>query len=151
MVGTVWLKVRLVRYWTRYVRPGNVKIQMRPINNGWPSGARGRDLVLAAAQQNKAWQFSDALYQNQGEETQAWLTDDLARAVAAKIPGLVDSKLFADATSAAVQAQAEKANSEAQADGVGGTPTLIVTTKTGTREGVSPGNLATALDQALAG
>ena len=134
-----------------YIRPGKVKLDARVLAFVGPSSARGRELVLAAAQQNKAWQLIELLYQNQGDETQAWLTDDLARALAAKIPGLDVSKLLADASSAAVQTEIEKVNSEAQADGVRGTPTLVVTTKTGKREGVSPDTLATALDQALAG
>jgi protein-disulfide isomerase len=139
----------------RYVRPGKVKIEMRPINNGWPSGGRGRELVLAAGRQNKAWQLVDLLYQNQGEETQPWLTDNLARAIAAKIPGLDASKLFSDASSAAVQAEVKKANSEAKADGVRGTPTFLLVAKDGKRYVLGSGNpgitpFVKALDQALA-
>lgn len=134
-----------------YIRSGKVKADLRVLAFVGPSSARGRELVLAAAQQNKAWQLVELLYQNQGDETQSWVTDDLVRAIAAKIPGLDVKKLFADASSPAVQAEVEKANSEAQADGIRGTPTLVVTTKTGQRSAVSPDALAAALDQALAG
>ncbi|HXY16717.1 MAG TPA: thioredoxin domain-containing protein [Gaiellaceae bacterium] len=138
-----------------YVRTGKITIELRPVNNGWPSGGRGRALVLAAAEQNKAFQYDSLLYQNQGGETQAWLTDGLARAIAAKIPGLDAKKLFADASSPAVAAEAAKADAEASTDGVRGTPTFVLTTKDGTRHLLgsgSPGFAAfqKALDHALA-
>jgi protein-disulfide isomerase len=138
----------------QYVRPGKVKLEMRPVDNGWPSGARGRALILAAARQNKAWQFADLNYHNQGDEQTAWLTDDLARALADKVPGLNADTLFADATSAAVQGKATALDAEAQSDGVKGTPTFVLTTPDGTRHLLGVGDypfsaFATALDRAL--
>jgi len=138
----------------QYVRPGKVNMELRPVNNGWPSGERGRDLILAAARQNKAWQFAELGYHNQGDEQTAWLTDDLARAFVAKVPGLDGAKLFADAKSTAVQSEATALNAEAQSDGVTGTPTFVLTTPDGTRHLLGVGNypfsaFATALNRAL--
>jgi protein-disulfide isomerase len=140
----------------RYVRTGKMKIESRVLAFVGPSSTRGRQLLLAAARQDKAWQFADLLYHNQGDETTAWLTDDYARALAAKIPGLNVDTLFADASSAAVQAQATTADSQAQADSVAGTPTFVLTTKDGGRHLLGSGNpgvapMVKALDHALAG
>jgi len=132
-----------------YVRPGKVKVDARVLAFVGPSSARGRELVLAAARQNKAWQMAELLYQNQGPETEAWLTDSLAHAIAAKIPGLDVNRLFTDASSSAVKAAAQTADAQANADRIGGTPTFIVTTKSGNRVLVT-GSLPAALDQALA-
>ena len=139
-----------------YVRPGKVKVESRMLAFVGPSSPRGRELVLAAALQNKAWQLLELLYQNQGDETTDWLTDDYARAIAAKVPGLDVDKLFADASSDAVKAAADKADSQATDDAVRGTPTFVVTTPDGKRHilpaGVpSPDAIRTTLDQALAG
>ncbi len=139
-----------------YVRTGKVKIESSVLAFVGPSSTRGRQLLLAAARQDKAWQFADLLYHNQGDETTAWLTDDYARALAAKIPGLNVDTLFADASSAAVQAQATTADSQAQADSVAGTPTFVLTTKDGKRHLLGSGNpgvapMVKALDHALAG
>ena len=54
------------------------------------SSPRGRELVLAAAHQNKAWQLLELLYQNQGDETTNWLTDDYARAGVPIVPLVID-------------------------------------------------------------
>jgi protein-disulfide isomerase len=139
-----------------YVRPGKVKVEMRPVNNGWPSGGRGRELVLAAARQDHAWPFLELAYHNQGDEQAAWFTDDLARAFAAKLPGLNADTLFTDAKGAAVQRQAAALDAVAQSDGVRGTPTFVLTTPDGKRHLLGVGGypfsaFATALDRALKG
>jgi len=138
----------------QYVRTGKVRMQLRLVDYVGASSPRGRALVLAAAKQNKAWQLVDLLYQNQGDETQDWLTDDLARAIAAKVPGLDVDKLFADADSAAVASAAASMDAEAQDVGVQGTPTFFLTTSDGKvhllTTGTAPASaFAEKLDQAL--
>lgn len=139
----------------QYVRSGKVKVEARIVAFVGPSSARGRDLVLAAARQNKAWQMLELLYQNQGDETASWLTDDLARALAAKIPGLDVAQLLKDADSDAVLAEGATMDKEMEADSVAGTPTFFLTTPDGTRHFLTTGNhapsaFAEKLDQALA-
>ena len=140
----------------RFVRTGKVKIEARVLAFVGPSSTRGRLLLLAAAKQDKAWQFAELVYNNQGDETTAWLTDAVAHAMAAKILGLSSSRLFSDASSAAVQAQATKQDAQAQTDGVNGTPTFVLTAKNGKRYMLGSGNpgvapFVKALNHALAG
>ena len=139
-----------------YIRTGKTKIEAQPLAFVGPSSERGRALVLAAAMQNKAWQLLELIYHNQGDETQDWLTDDVVRALAAKIAGLDVEKLLADADSQAVADQAAQIDADAQADGINGTPTFVLTTPDGKRHLLGSGNpgidpFRTALDKALAG
>jgi protein-disulfide isomerase len=137
-----------------YVRTGKVRMELRLVDFVGASSPRGRALVLAAARQNKAWQLLELLYQNQGDETQDWLTDDLARAIAAKVPGLDVDKLFADADSTAIADQGTSMDAEAQTAAVRGTPTFFLTTPDGKVHLLAEGNgtpsqFAEKLDQAL--
>lgn len=138
-----------------YVRPGKVKIESRVVAFVDPPRSKlGRQLLLAAARQNKAWQLSEVLYQNQGQEGTAWLTDSYARKLAAKVPDLDVEKLFTDAASASVQDEATTTDSQAQADGVRATPTFLLTTRDGVRHMLGAGNpgfpaFAKVLDRAL--
>ena len=140
----------------QYVRPGKVKVEARVLAFVGPSSARGRELVLAAARQDNAWKLTELDYHNQGDEQTAWLTDVVARAFAAKVPGLNIDTLFTDAKSAGVQAEAAAMDAEAQTDGVTGTPTFVLTTPDGKRHGLGVGAypfsaFVTALDRALKG
>jgi protein-disulfide isomerase len=124
----------------RYVRSGKVKVEARVLDFLGPSSPRGRQLVLAAAEQNKAWQMIELLYRNQGDEHEDWLTQDLAQALSAKIPGLDGAKLFSAATSSAVARQAAQMDVEGQQDQVQGTPTFVLTTPDGKRHLLGAGN-----------
>jgi protein-disulfide isomerase len=132
-----------------YVRTGKLRVEIQPLAFVGPSSKRGRELLLAAAQQNKAFQLEQMFYRNQGDETTAWLTDDFARAIAAKVPGLNVTTLFADATSATIQAEAAKADAQAKVDKVGGTPTFVLTTPDGQRHSIGSGNPGFAAFQRL--
>ena len=123
-----------------YVRAGKVKAEARVLAFVGPSSERGRQLVLAAALQDKAWQLTELIYHNQGDEKTEWLTDDLVRALAAKIPGLDADKLFADSVTQAVKDEALQMDTEGQSDGVGGTPTFVLTTPDGKRHLLGAGS-----------
>jgi protein-disulfide isomerase len=140
---------------TNYIRTGKVRVEARPVAFVGPSSARGRQIVLAAARQDRAWQMLELLYENQGDETQEWLTDPLVRSLASKIGGLDVDRLLRDADSAAVQQQADELDTDMRDDGVNATPTFVLTTPDGTRHLLGSGNsppeaFATAFDRALA-
>lgn len=82
--------------------------------------------MLAAAEQDKAWQLVDALYRNQGAENSGWLTDDLVRELASEIPGLDVDQLFADAESDETGQAAQQAAVDAQQAGITGTPSIVI-------------------------
>jgi protein-disulfide isomerase len=110
----------------RYVRTGEVKVVMRPIAFIGPDSERGRLAALAAARQNRLFDFSELLYFNQGAENSGWLDDALIRRAAGSIPGLDVGTLVSVRDSASIHGQAVTYDSDAQADGVQATPTILV-------------------------
>ncbi len=116
----------------RFVRTGTLRITMEPWAFIGPDSLRGQAAQLAAAQQNRAFDFTELLYDNQGTENTGWLSDSMVANVAKSIPGLEVHVLFSDRTSAAVKAAQKQVDDLAKADKVSGTPTLFVG-KSGTK------------------
>jgi protein-disulfide isomerase len=110
----------------RFVRPGKLKIEARPIAFIGPDSSRGRNAAIAAAQQNRMFPFMQVTYFNQGTENTGWLTDDFVQEAAASVPGMNVSKLAAAAGTSTVAARGKTFDSEATADAVPGTPALYV-------------------------
>jgi protein-disulfide isomerase len=141
----------------RYVRTGKLKIVMRPWAFIGPDSSRGQAAVLAAAQQNTAFNYAALLYDNQGAENTGWLSDTMVASTAASIPGLRVRELLSERDSTSIHAQAQTIANLVQADGVSGTPTLFVgkTGRHGTQVTLKAPNdeatLARAIAAALAG
>jgi protein-disulfide isomerase len=110
----------------RYVRTGKVKVEARVLDFIGPDSSRGRNAMIAAGQQGKAFNFAQVLYDNQGTENTGWLSDAVVADAAKSIPGLNPQQLFADRKSAAVAKLGSTLDQKATADGVNGTPTLFV-------------------------
>ncbi len=114
----------------RYVRTGKARLELRPWAFIGPDSARGQAALFAAAAQNRAFQFAQVLYDNQGTENTGWLTDDMVRRIATSVSGLNVSQLMRDrsryGTAAAAVAKSVAANS------VTGTPTIFVGPRSGT-------------------
>jgi protein-disulfide isomerase len=111
---------------TKYVKPGKVKVEARVLKFIGPDSERGRNAMLAAAEQNKAFNFSQVLYANQGTENTGWLTDDMIGQIAASVPGMQVHDLLSARNSSAVKTQGAKFDQQGTADKVPGTPTLYV-------------------------
>ena len=110
----------------KYVRPGKVRVELRGLAFIGPDSVRGMRAAQAAAAQNRMFQFVDLLYINQGAENGGWLSDAMVRAAGASVPGLDVEKLVADAGTSAVAEKLDADKAKAQADGVTGTPTILV-------------------------
>jgi protein-disulfide isomerase len=110
----------------RYVRPGKVKLEARVLAFIGPDSVRGREAMLAAAQQNKAFQFAQLLYENQGTENTGWLNDAMIDRATASIPGLNSQAVSAARDSTTVKQQGAALDAEGKAAKVTGTPTLFV-------------------------
>jgi protein-disulfide isomerase len=110
----------------RYVRTGKVKVEARVLAFIGPDSTRGRDAILAAGLQNKAFNLAQLLYDNQGTENTGWLDDSVVAAAAKSIPGLNPKQLFAVRGSSTVKSQAAGFDAQANQDAVKGTPTLYV-------------------------
>jgi protein-disulfide isomerase len=139
---------------SRYVRPGKVKIEARPIAFIGPDSERGRAGALAAGEQNRLFNYMQLLYLNQGTENTGWLDDAMATGAAASIPGLDVHAWSSARGSSAVTDQESQFDNEGEADNVTETPTVLVG-KTGgklQKASVSLSNidsLSTAIENAL--
>jgi protein-disulfide isomerase len=135
----------------RFVKTGKVRLVARPIAFIGPDSVRGRVAALAAAKQNRFFDFTQLLYFNQGSENSGWLDDDLVRAAYSSIPGLDVAAAETARTASTISQEADTLDSQADADNVQGTPTVLVG-KTGGKltEVTSPdvSSLSAAIQQA---
>jgi protein-disulfide isomerase len=109
-----------------YVRPGKVKIEMQPWAFIGPDSITGQAAELAAAQQNKVFNFAEVLYDNQREENTGWLNSSMVAAVAESVPGLRVHQLLSQRSSATVKAAQQKVDALANTLKISGTPTIFV-------------------------
>lgn len=129
----------------KYVRTGKLRVIVRVVDFIGPDSGRGRNAMIAAGAQNKAFDFSEILYDNQRIENTGWLNDSMVVQAAESIPGLNPRLLYSQRNSASVRKQASDSDAAQLADKVTSTPTLFVG-KTGTKGKVV--NLASAVDEA---
>jgi protein-disulfide isomerase len=143
---------------SKYVRTGKLRLQLEPWAFIGPDSTRGQKAMLAAAGQNKAFQFAQVLYDNQGTENTGWLTDKMIVQIAESVTGLNVPKLLTDRNSAAVKKEIADVAASAAANNVSGTPTVFVG-KSGQKPqlvgapGTAPdqAQVESAIDTALAG
>jgi len=139
----------------RYVRTGKVQVIARPIAFIGPDSVTGRLAALAAAKQNHFFDFSQLLYANQGTENTGWLNDSIISAAYNSIPGLDRQAAEQARASSEVSSEANTFDSQATADKVQGTPTVLVGKHGGPLTFVGPGSpsvatLEAALNKSLA-
>jgi protein-disulfide isomerase len=115
----------------KYVKTGKLKVETRVlkfIGDGHSpnDSERGRAAMLAAADQNKAYDFALVLYANQGSENSGWLDDGMIGQIAASVPGMKVHTLLDARNSSSVESRAKTFDRQGVADKVPGTPTLYV-------------------------
>ena len=120
-----WNLATLPTVLDEFVRTGKLKLAYRGIAIIGPNSIKGLQAVFAAGQQDKLWNFSEALYEMQGQENSGWITDDVILS-AAKSAGADGAAILAASPSNAVTAQLAQANSEAKTYQVRGTPTFVI-------------------------
>src|SRR6266550_5286281 len=110
----------------KYVRTGKVQVEVKPWAFIGPDSARGQAAMFAAAKQNKAFNFAQILYINQGIENTNWLTDNMVAQAAESIPALNVLNLLSERKSGTVSNEATEVAAAAKVDKVSGTPTVFV-------------------------
>ena len=140
---------------SRYVRPGKLKVEVRPVAIRGGDSFRGQSATIAAGTQNKEFNFMQLLYVNQGIENTGWLDDDMVNSAASSIPGLDVGLFLKQVSSSTVAEQVKTVDAQASADGLDRTPTILVG-KTGTKlravtvtSASDPSAVAAAVDAAL--
>ncbi len=134
------------------VRAGELSIEFRALAFLGPDSITGARTVLAAAEQDRAWDMVVQLYAAQGAENSGWLTDDVVAAAAANVDGLDLDRLRADSALPAVDDELARTQRHAQQLGITGTPSFALQRDGGALEKVDATGLGpTGLDAALAG
>ncbi|MDT7539393.1 MAG: hypothetical protein QOI82_2978 [Actinomycetota bacterium] len=110
---------------SEFVRPGKIKIEYRGVVIIGPDSVRGLRAIYAAGKQNKLWNLSDALYARQGAENSGWITNAVILAAARDV-GANGQEILKQMGSSAVGSELTKAQAQATADQLQGTPSFIV-------------------------
>ncbi len=110
----------------RYIRPGKVRLEVRPLAFIGPDDSiRGRKALIAASFQNRAFDYAAVLFANQGPEN-AWLSDEVIGTAARSVHGLDVARLLRERSSATTANVAARFDAQQAADGVPGVPTFFV-------------------------
>ena len=115
----------------KYVRTGKLNIHMRPWEildrpGGPGDSLRGQQATIAASLQNKAFQFAQLLYDNQGVEDTGWLTEDVVGSAAASVDGMDPRRVQADQSASQVKKTIAGIDGEANAQKFSATPTILL-------------------------
>jgi protein-disulfide isomerase len=110
---------------TDYVRTGKAKLQFKTWPILGPNSITAAQAAYAARRQNGLWRYAALTYLNQGDESQAWFTRALARALAAGV-GLDRARFDRDFASPAANAAIHQVSAEAAKLGLPGTPSIRV-------------------------
>lgn len=112
---------------TKYVRTGKLQIRMEP----WsilspPDSPRGQAATIAASLQNKAFQFAEMLYLNQGTEDTGWLTPRMVALAAASVDGLDVRRVLDEMGSSGVKSIVNDVDGHAATAKFDATPTILL-------------------------
>jgi protein-disulfide isomerase len=142
----------------KYVKPGKLKIVMKPGAIIGPDSVRGQQATIAASLQNRAFNFAEMLYLNQQTENTGWLNDSMVAQAAASVPGMHVPTLFDQLSSPATKSTARAVDAKLGGPGApyDATPTILLSPSSKTPKVVSIGlpklsTLESQIDQAIAG
>jgi protein-disulfide isomerase len=83
--------------------------------------------ALAAGKQQKAWNYIELFYHEQGDESDSYVTDNYLGGLAKQIPGLNFNQWGSDRQASTLSTQVNADQNSAAAAGYNSTPTLVVT------------------------
>jgi len=108
------------------VRPGSAKYEFRQFTVINQDSVPAAKAALAAGEQRRYWNFIELFYRNQGEEGTHYVTDDYLTSIArgAGVPDI--AKWNRDRDSSKWDSVLSRTQSEAQALGFTGTPSILV-------------------------
>ena len=139
----------------KYIRTGKVQLHLQPwafLGGAGSQSFTGRLGLIAAADQDKGFEYTKALYDNQGTEESGWLSGREMALIASSVTGLNLAQWRDDTNGSAAKATASDVDKLAGQKNVTGTPTILVG-PTGGKLQVATGGSGynpTGVDQALA-
>ena len=115
----------------RYVRPGDLRLELDLLTFIGPDSERAARVAHAAGEQDRMWEFVELLFRNQGAEGSGWATDELLRELAEATPGLDADRALDARDSEAVDAQLVASQERAANLRVDSTPSFFVSREGG--------------------
>jgi hypothetical protein len=110
----------------RYVRTGKLRLQFLNVPLLGPDSTRAARVAMAAAAQDRLWQFLDLFYVNQRAENTGYVTDGFLRTIAAGVRGLDADRALRTRGAAGVTTQLSQNLALARQVGIPGTPTFLL-------------------------
>ena len=113
----------------KWVRAGKLRIEYRSLETATnePEVFKTQQIAaLAAGKQNKAWNFIETFYHEQGEEKSGYVTESYLQGIAKQVPGLNLAKWTADRNDTALLKQVEADGEAAGNAGFNGTPSFLL-------------------------
>jgi protein-disulfide isomerase len=124
------------------IASGKVQLHLKPWAFLGPQSFTGRRGLIAAANQNKGFEYAKLLYDNQGSEATQWLTGREMALLAASVDGLNLAQWRDDTNSSGSEATASSVDKLAKQKNVQATPTIYIGCTSGKLGYVGAGSLS---------
>ena len=113
----------------KWVRSGKLKIEYNSLETATrePEVFKTQQVAaLAAGKQNKAWNFIETFYHEQGEEDSGYVTESYLQGIASQVPGLNLSQWSSDRNNSELANQVAADAQAANNAGFTGTPSFLI-------------------------
>jgi protein-disulfide isomerase len=113
----------------KYVRAGKVRVEYHSMETATrePEVFKTQQVAAyAAGKQNKAWNFIETFYHEQGEEDSGYVTEKYIQGLASQIPGLNLSQWSSDRGNLEFSNEVETDKQIANNEGFDGTPSFLI-------------------------
>ncbi|HSZ12781.1 MAG TPA: thioredoxin domain-containing protein [Solirubrobacteraceae bacterium] len=115
---------------SKWVRTGKLKIEYRSLETATrePEVFKAQQVAAyAAGKQNKAWNFIETFYHEQGEEDSGYVTEKYIQNIASQVPGLNLATWTTDRGEQALANQVTVTDAQAASNnGFNGTPSFLI-------------------------
>ena len=132
------------------VRTGQVRIRFRTLTFLGEDSVEAGRFAVAAGLQNRQWQFTEALYADQGPENSGYVTESFLREVAEQA-GVDYDRARRDSTSGRVAQALAASQQAADRAGVQSTPAFLVGRRGGRMRMAGADDLARRIEEAVGG
>lgn len=133
-----------------YVKPGDVRMELRLLSFIGSDSETGRQIAAAAAQQDRIWPLAENVYSHQGTENSGYLTEDFMREQGEAVEGLDIDQAISERGSEEVAQYEQESEEGARKSGATSTPAFLVGPTDGEKVLTDADGLRDAIDKALA-